>query len=182
MFKHKTRYGILGCVLAMCLMAQGVDAAGAQQIETRAMAEKQKSKTRNGVRISVQQNAQTMMPRKIGGDEEATYAVLRPISKYLQQGDMQSLSSWLDRRLELSIYRGYKEMSREQAVKILEDFFKDRHDNNVRVLHKMSRGTLKQIILQMESGSETFEIHMFISQNSGNHFLIRQLRIIEKSI
>lgn len=171
MFEHKTRYGILGGILAMCLMAQGVDAACDQQ-----------PKTRTDAKMTILKSSKTMMPQSIGGDQDASFAVLRPIIKYLEKGDMQSLSSWLDKRLELSIYRSYKEMSREQAVKILEDFFQDRHDNEVRVLHKMSRGTLKQIILQMESGSENFEIHMFISQNSTNHFLIRQLRIIEKSI
>lgn len=171
MFEHKTRYGILGGILAMCLMVQEADAACDQQ-----------HKTRTDTKMTILQHSKAMMPQSIGGNQDASFAVLRPIIKYLEQGDMQSLSSWLDKRLEMSLYHGYKEMSREQAVKILEDFFQDRHDNNVRVLHKMSRGTLKQIILQMESGAETFEIHMFISQNNTNHFLIRQLRIIEKSI
>lgn len=109
--------------------------------------------------------------------EDASYAVFKPILRYLEKGDIESLAVWFDSRLELGVDKPAGDVSASQAKKILEWFFGQHSCTELKVLHRASRANLKSIVLQMKSTAESYQIRIFMVRQPDEGFLIHQFKI-----
>lgn len=108
-----------------------------------------------------------------GGD---SYDVFVPISKYLANGDSESLSAWFSDNLEISIMSSTSDSSRNQAKQILKTFFASHTPRSFEINHTASRTNSKYALGYLNAGGEMFEVTIFVSKNK-DRYLIQQLKI-----
>lgn len=102
--------------------------------------------------------------------------VFKPITKYMSQGDVESLSSWFDDNLELSIFSKSNITSRTQAKRVLERFFESYAPRSLDISHTASRSNMKTALGTLNAGGEKFLVTIFIRQENGS-YQIQQLKI-----
>ncbi|MBR5660729.1 MAG: DUF4783 domain-containing protein [Bacteroidales bacterium] len=110
---------------------------------------------------------------KAAGD---SYDVFVPISKYLANGDAESLSAWFSDNLEISIMSSTNDSSKNQAKQILKTFFSSHTPRSFEINHTASRSNTKYALGYLNAGGELFEVTIFVSK-SKDRYVIQQLKI-----
>lgn len=102
--------------------------------------------------------------------------VFAPITKYMEQGDAESLSAWFSDNLEVSIFSRTNDASRNQAKQIIKSFFKSYTPRSFRVSHKAGRPNMKYALGVLSAGGEMFQVTIFVGLK-GSEYKIQQLKI-----
>ena len=108
--------------------------------------------------------------------QNASYDVFNPISKYLTQGDTESLSAWFDDNLEISILSNTSTSSKNQAKQILKSFFVDHTPRSFEITHTAGKDNMKYALGTLIAGGERFVITIFVNYDSDS-YKIQQLKI-----
>ena len=108
--------------------------------------------------------------------QSGEYDVFVPISKYIVQGDAQSLSAWFADNLEVSIISSTRTCSKTQARQIVKTFFDSYTPRSFTITHKASRSNMKYALGQLSAGGEVFIVTVFVSEKGGS-YVIQQLKI-----
>ena len=99
-----------------------------------------------------------------------------PISKYLAQGNADSLSAWFADNLEISIVSRLSNSSKSQAKQILKSFFETYTPRKFEISHIAGRSNMKYALGTLNAGGETFNVTIFVSVRDGD-CKIQQLKI-----
>jgi len=104
------------------------------------------------------------------------YDVFVPISKYMSQGDAESLSAWFADNLEITVSGSTSDSSRNQAKQILKTFFGKSQPTAFNIEHTAAKGNMKYALATMACGAENYTVTIFVSyQEKG--YKIQQLKI-----
>lgn len=106
-----------------------------------------------------------------GGNE-----VFVPITKYLTQGDAESLSAWFADNLEISVLSAPTNSSKNQAKQILKSFFESHTPRSFTINHIAGRSNMKYAMGTLNAGGESMNVTIFLSFKGGN-YKIQQLKI-----
>ncbi|MCQ2139785.1 MAG: DUF4783 domain-containing protein [Bacteroidales bacterium] len=112
------------------------------------------------------------------GAQEKGYDMFVPISKYISNGDSESLSAWFADNLEISILSKASIASKNQAKQILKTFFENYTPRSFTITHKAGRANMKYAIGNLNAGGETFRATVFVSYRDQS-YKIQQL-IVER--
>ena len=112
------------------------------------------------------------------GAQEKGYDMFVPISKYISNGDSESLSAWFADNLEISILSKASIASKNQAKQILKTFFENYTPRSFTITHKAGRANMKYAIGNLNAGGETFRAIVFVSYRDQS-YKIQQL-IVER--
>ena len=104
------------------------------------------------------------------------YEVFIPITKYMAQGDSESLSAWFAGTLEVSVLSQGGDCSRSQAKQIMKAFFEAHTPRSFEITHTAGRGNMKYALGSLSAGGETFLVTVFVGCRNGA-YRIRQLKI-----
>ena len=99
-----------------------------------------------------------------------------PISKYLAQGNAESLSAWFADNLEISVVSSLRNSSKSQAKQILKSFFETYTPRSFDLSHIAGRTNMKYALGTLNAGGETFNVTIFVSVKEGE-CKIQQLKI-----
>ncbi len=99
-----------------------------------------------------------------------------PISKYFQAGDYNSLSAWFADNLELDLLGSNSNCSRNQARRIMKDFFADYTPKSFEIVHKSGKAPMRYAIGVLHAGGETFQVTLYVRTGEGKS-AIQQLKI-----
>ena len=102
--------------------------------------------------------------------------VFVPISKYLSQGDVQSLSAWFADNLEISIISSTNDTSKKQARQILKNFFEQHTPRSFTVTHQTDSANMKYALGTLSAGGERYQVTIFLYLK-GDTYQIQQLKI-----
>ena len=102
--------------------------------------------------------------------------VFTPIGKYFQAGDYNSLSAWFAENLELDLLGSNTNCSRNQARRIMKDFFADYTPNSFEIVHKSGKTPMRYAIGVLQAGGETFQVTLYVRTGEGKS-AIQQLKI-----
>lgn len=108
--------------------------------------------------------------------QNASYDVFNPISKYLTQGDTESLSAWFDDNLEISILSNTSTSSKNQAKQILKGFFDAHTPRSFDISHTAGKDNKKYALGTLNAGGESFLVTIFVN-NSSDRYKIQLLKI-----
>lgn len=108
--------------------------------------------------------------------QDASYDVFNPISKYLTQGDAESLSAWFDDNLEISILANTSTSSKNQAKQILKGFFDAHTPRSFSISHTAGQDNRKYALGTLSAGGESFMVTIFVN-NSSDRYKIQLLKI-----
>lgn len=106
----------------------------------------------------------------------ASQDVFTPISKYFQAGDYNRLSAWFAENLELDILGSNSNCSRNQARRIMKDFFADYTPKSFEIVHKSGKAPMRYAIGVLHAGGETFQVTLYVRTGEGKS-AIQQLKI-----
>lgn len=112
--------------------------------------------------------------------QNESYDAFVPISKYLSQGDAESLSAWFADNLEISVISTGGDSSKNQAKQMLKSFFESHTPRNFNVTHTAGKAGMKYALGTLDAGGEQYQVTIFISV-VGDGFKIQQLKI-EKAL
>ncbi len=118
--------------------------------------------------ITLAGNASAQVPGK--GD------VFVPISKYLSQGDVQSLSAWFADNLEISIISSTNDTSKKQARQILKSFFDEHTPRAFEITHQASSSHMKYALGSLTAGGEIYQVTIFLNLKDDS-YQIQQFKI-----
>ncbi len=102
--------------------------------------------------------------------------VFVPISKYLAKGDVDALSAWYARNLEITVLGQGGNFSRKQATQILKTFFDTYTPRSFLINHTTSRANMKYALGVLNAGGEHFMVTIFVSFK-GESYQIQQMKI-----
>ena len=102
--------------------------------------------------------------------------VFSPIAKYLEKGDVESLSAWFADNLEVSIFSRTSDTSRNQAKQIVKSFFKTYSPRTFVISHKAGRPNMKYALGVLTAGGEMFNVTIFVGLKD-SEYKIRQMKI-----
>lgn len=108
--------------------------------------------------------------------QDGAYDVFVPITKYIAQGDAQSLSAWFSDNLEVTVISSTRNCSKTQARQIVKNFFDTYTPRSFTVTHTVSRSNMKCALGQLNAGGEVFIVTIFVSIK-GEAYSIQQLKI-----
>ena len=108
--------------------------------------------------------------------QTAGYDVFVPIAKYIEKGDAESLSSWFDDNLEISVSGAPSVSSKNQAKQILKSFFDDHTPRSFEITHTAGKDNMKYALGTLIAGGERFVITIFVNYDSDS-YKIQQLKI-----
>lgn len=106
----------------------------------------------------------------------AQHEVSADILDALSEGNVTSLSSYFNDNVELVVGSANDVYSKQQAVGIVNDFFKKNKINSFQVLHKGTKESSAFSICTMRTATNTFRVYVLV-RKSGTGQLIQQLRI-----
>lgn len=110
-------------------------------------------------------------------DIQKGYDVFIPISKYLALGDAAKLSAWFADNLEISVLSSRtSDSSRNQARRIMKNFFDTYTPRSFEFEHMASRGSMKYALGRLYAGGETFSVTIFVTEKDES-YVIQQLKI-----
>ena len=99
--------------------------------------------------------------------QSGEYDVFVPISKYISQGDGESLSAWFADNLDVS---------KNQARQIVKSFFETNVPRSFTISHTAGKGNKKYAIGSLKTGGETFLVTLFVNID-GPGYKIQHLKI-----
>ena len=102
--------------------------------------------------------------------------VFSPIAKYLEKGDVESLSAWFADNLEVSIFSRTSDTSRNQAKQIVKSFFKTYSPRTFVISHKAGRPNMKYALGVLTAGGEMFHVTIFVGLKD-SEYKIQQMKI-----
>ena len=102
--------------------------------------------------------------------------VFAPISKYLSQGDSESLSAWFADNLEISILNKSSNCSKSQARQIIKAFFDSYTPRSFAITHTAGKGFMKYALGRLNAGGESFMVTIFVNCEKET-FSIQQIKI-----
>ena len=102
--------------------------------------------------------------------------VFSPIAKYLEKGDVESLSAWFADNLEISIFSRTSDTSRNQAKQIVKSFFKTYSPRTFVISHKAGRPNMKYALGVLTAGGEMFHVTIFVGLKD-SEYKIQQMKI-----
>ena len=102
--------------------------------------------------------------------------VFSPIAKYLEKGDVESLSAWFADNLEISIFSRTSDTSRNQAKQIVKSFFKTYSPRTFVISHKAGRPNMKYALGVLTAGGEMFNVTIFVGLKD-SEYKIQQMKI-----
>ena len=108
--------------------------------------------------------------------QSGEYDVFVPISKYISQGDGESLSAWFADNLDISIGQESNNCSKNQARRIVKSFFETNAPRSFTISHTAGKGNKKYAIGSLKTGGETFLVTLFVSID-GPGYKIQHLKI-----
>jgi len=108
--------------------------------------------------------------------QNPSFDVFSPISKYLSNGDVESLSAWLADNLEISIISSSNDASKNQAKQILKSFFNTYKPRSFRIIHTAGKGNMKYALGSLLAGGESFLVTIFVNFDRDG-YTIQQLEI-----
>ena len=108
--------------------------------------------------------------------QSGEYDVFVPISKYLSQGNAESLSAWFADNLDISIGSGSNNCSKSQARQIIKSFFENNQPRSFTISHTAGKGNMKYAIGTLKTGGETFLVTIFVNIE-GNGYKMQHLKI-----
>ena len=104
------------------------------------------------------------------------FDVFVPISKYLAQGDAESLSAWFSENMEVSVISNGGNCSRAQAKHLLKSFFENYSPRSFEIIHTTGRAKMKYALGNLSAGGESFIVRIFVCSEN-DRFLIQELKI-----
>lgn len=104
------------------------------------------------------------------------YEVFIPITKYMAQGDSESLSAWFAGTLDVAVLSEGGDCSRSQAKQIMKAFFDAHTPRSFEITHTAGRGNMKYALGSLSAGGETFLVTIFVGCKKGT-YRIQQLKI-----
>ncbi len=117
------------------------------------------------------------MPAKAQSNEDGEFAVFSSITRYLSQGDVNSLSSWFAENMDITVISSSRNCSKKQAREILRTFFNANTPRSFQVTHRASESNKKYLIGQLNAGGELFQVTIYATSASGEPYKIQQLNI-----
>lgn len=108
--------------------------------------------------------------------QTAGYDVFVPIAKYIEKGDAESLSSWFDDNLEISVSDVPSVSSKNQAKQIMKSFFATSKPSSFSIEHKAAKSNTKFAIGRLSCGADNYTVTLSVSLK-GKEYKIQQLRI-----
>ena len=102
--------------------------------------------------------------------------VFVPISKYLTQGNAESLSAWFADNLEISVISPADNSSKSQAKQILKSFFDKYTPRSFEISHIAGKPNMKYALGSLTAGGENFNVTIFVSCKD-DVYKIQQLKI-----
>ena len=123
---------------------------------------------------AVPATAQNTVPVSLS--QGAAQDVFTPISKYFQAGDYNRLSAWFADNLELDLLGSNSNCSRNQARRIMKDFFADYTPKSFEIVHKSGKAPMRYAIGVLHAGGETFQVTLYVRTGEGKSD-IQQLKI-----
>lgn len=106
----------------------------------------------------------------------AQHEVSADILNALSDGNTTVLSSYFNDNIELVVGSANDVFSKQQAVGIMNDFFKKNKVSSFQILHKGTKETSAFSIGTMKTTTNTFRVYVLV-RKSGSGQLIQQLRI-----
>lgn len=102
--------------------------------------------------------------------------VFVPISKYLSQGNAESLSAWFAENLEIGVVAPINNSSKNQAKQIVKSFFDTYTPRSFDISHIAGKSTMKYALGTLSAGGESFNVTIFVRFKDGE-YKIQQLKI-----
>lgn len=117
-----------------------------------------------------------LISNQIGAQQQSDADVFVPITKYIQNGDAESLSAWFAKSLEIDILGSINISSKNQAKQVMRDFFNNYTPKNFVIIHKSGKSPMKYAIGNLNAGGSKFRVTLFVKiQEDGNY--IQSIRI-----
>ena len=97
--------------------------------------------------------------------------VFSPICKYIQTGDSDKLSAWFADNLELDILGAVNNSTRNQARRIMKNFFNNYTPKQFNIIHKSGKAPMKYAVGTLDAGGEKFRIILYVKTNEGRSYI-----------
>ena len=97
--------------------------------------------------------------------------VFSPICKYIQTGDSDKLSAWFADNLELDILGAVNNSTRNQARRIMKNFFNNYSPKQFNLIHKSGKAPMKYAVGTLDAGGEKFRIILYVKTNEGRSYI-----------
>ena len=97
--------------------------------------------------------------------------VFSPICKYIQTGDSDRLSAWFADNLELDILGAVNNSTRNQARRIMKNFFNNYTPKQFNLIHKSGKSPMKYAVGTLNAGGEKFRIILYVKTNEGRSYI-----------
>ena len=97
--------------------------------------------------------------------------VFSPICKYVQTGDSDRLSAWFADNLELDILGAVNNSTRNQARRIMKNFFNNYTPKQFNLIHKSGKAPMKYAVGTLDAGGEKFRIILYVKTNEGRSYI-----------
>lgn len=97
--------------------------------------------------------------------------VFSPICKYIQTGDSEKLSAWFADNLELDILGAVNNSTRNQARRIMKNFFNNYTPKQFNLIHKSGKAPMKYAVGTLDAGGEKFRIILYVKTNEGRSYI-----------
>lgn len=104
------------------------------------------------------------------------YEIFVPISKHMQEGNVDKLSGMFADNLQITILTTSGDYSRSQATQILRTFFKSYNPQSFEIAHKAGRTNMKYALGTLNAGGELFMVTVFVGF-SGSEYKIQHIKI-----
>lgn len=102
--------------------------------------------------------------------------VFVPLSKYITRGDVESLSAWFDKNIEISIMSQGGMASKAQAKQIMKAFFDEHKPESFEVNHTAGKSNMKYILARLKTEGELYHVVLFLNSRRGT-YRIQQINI-----
>lgn len=112
---------------------------------------------------------------------DGEFAVFSSITRYLSQGDVNSLSSWFAENMDVTVISSTRSCSKKQAREILRSFFSANTPRSFEVTHRASESNKKYLIGQLNAGGELYQVTIYATAPSGETYKIQELNIVRQT-
>lgn len=102
--------------------------------------------------------------------------VFAPIGRYIQSGDSDKLSAWFADNVELDILGAVNNSTRNQARRIMKNFFGNYTPKQFQIIHKSGKNPMKYAVGTLDAGGEKFRIILSVKTN-GSRSYIQHLKV-----
>ena len=108
--------------------------------------------------------------------QPADYDVFIPIAKYMSMGDVDAISTWYAKNLDIVVLSKGGNASRNQAKRILKNFFDSYTPRSFKINYTAGRANMKYALGTLNAGGENFLVTIFVS-SKGDTYTIQQMKI-----